>query len=379
VTGDGTNDAPALKAADVGLAMGITGTKVAQGAADIVILDDKFSSIVRAIEWGRAVYDSVRKFLQFQLTVNIVALLIVFVGAVAGFPEPLNAVQLLWVNLVMDTMGALALSTELPTPELLERKPYKRSAGLISRPMWRNILCQSVFQIILLLVLIFKGADLFGIPHGITCEGYKVDSTSTLWDISTGEKSATGTISCSSFNTYCNRKGDTCYNDDNVMRPDGTYTSLSEFQGFGSDCLTCDLNGYVQNTLIFNAFIFCQIFNEYNSRRLGDELNCMEGIHTNPIFLFVTLFSIGAQIFLVYIGGEFVKTSPLTLEQFVITMGLGALSMPIGVLMRFIPVTEDPNSFFTSEILSPAPTVPVSTGGKAYSKLTSTEDVATKV
>ncbi|KAJ6229477.1 calcium-transporting atpase [Anaeramoeba flamelloides] len=161
VTGDGTNDVAALKHAHVGLSMGIAGTYVAKEASDIVILDDNFQSIVLTIMWGRSVYDNIRKFLQFQLTVNVVALITSFLAAVFGQGMPLKAVQLLWVNLIMDTLAALALGTEPPTRDLLKRAPYKKSSPLLNGIMKRNIAAQSVFQLIVLLLILQFGGKFF--------------------------------------------------------------------------------------------------------------------------------------------------------------------------------------------------------------------------
>lgn len=262
VTGDGTNDAPALKEADIGLSMGIQGTEVAKESSDIVILDDNFTSVVTVLRWGRCVYANIQKFIQFQLTVNVAALVINFVTAVSSGKVPLTAVQLLWVNLIMDTLGALALATEQPTDDLMEMPPVGRFEPLITKVMWRNLISQALYQVIVLLVLQFKGRSIF------------------------------------------------------------------------------DVNEKVKNTLIFNAFVLCQVFNEFNARKL-EKKNIFEGLANNKLFIAIIGLTIALQVVMVEFLKKFANTERLTWEQWGVCIGIAALSWPIGLLVKCIPVVPN--------------------------------------
>lgn len=272
VTGDGTNDGPALKTADVGFSMGIAGTEVAKEASAIILMDDNFSSIVNAIMWGRSVNDAVAKFLQFQLTVNITAVTLAFVSAVAS-PDShsvLSAVQLLWVNLIMDTFAALALATDAPTRKILNRKPSSKSAPLITTNMWKMILGQAAYQLVVTFTLYFAGARILG------------------------------------------------YNTD---------TSTVEGQTMQTEL----------NTIVFNTFVWMQIFNEFNNRRLDNHFNIFEGVHKNWFFLVINCIMVGGQIMIVFVGGKAFQIKRINRTQWAICLLCALPCLLWALILRCVP------------------------------------------
>jgi len=300
VTGDGTNDAPALRRAHVGFAMDITGTRVARDAADILLLDDRFESVVKACMWGRNVYDSIAKFLQFQLTVNVSAVSIAVLGAVVVKGNPLTVVQMLWVNLIMDSLGALALANEPPTEDLLNRAPYGRNKTLLSYEMCCNILGQSVYQLVVLILLLFWGAG--------EQRPLRVDVED--WHF-----------------------------------PKGGLMNIPSGTGRGHHA-----DPTVHYSLIFNCFVFMQLANWINCRKLYHEYNVFKGIQNNITFCVIWAICAGVQVLVVQAAGfgggkginKLFKTRALGTSEWLVCLGCGIFSFFWQLVIAFFGTRMKP-------------------------------------
>jgi P-type Ca2+ transporter type 2B len=267
VTGDGTNDAPALRAAAVGFAMN-NGTAVAKEAADIVLLDDNFASITSALLWGRGTYANVARFLQFQLTINVVAVATAVGGALTTAQSPLTAVQMLWVNLIMDSLASLALATEPPELALLDAPPYAPDHDFLSlkSPLAKHVVGQATYQLVVMAWLLGFAPEVLHFP----------------------------------------------------AHSPGQEASL-------------------HHTLVFNAFVMMQLFNQVNARKVADVENIAEGLLQASMFAAILCGEAVLQAVLVEKGGPAFGTVPLPFEMWALCLGFGAGSLLVRELLRRLP------------------------------------------
>jgi len=300
-TGDGINDIEALKNADVGLAMG-SGCAAAKLASDLILTEDDFESSIRAIMWGRNIYHNVTRFLQFQITVNVSALLIMVVGLIFFAESPLNAVQLLWINLIMDTFAAIALSTEPPLEKILKSPPSSKTS-LLTSAVWRQILGVSLWNFLLILFLFIFGGYVGGL------EDY-----SNYQDVNMAMP-----------HDYC---GDFFDADKKLDK-----TQMKACKKYIGSQMKKKLFTYV-----FCTFVYLQIFNYINCRKIGfRELNVFERIHHNPFFILIFTVVFGGQYFLVQIFTGVTRTARLEKSEWGACITAGSSVLLVAWCIKFTP------------------------------------------
>ena len=328
VTGDGTNDAPALSKSDVGFAM-IEGTDIAKEASDIVILDNNFSSIVIAIIYGRSIYENIRKFLQFQITVNFCACILVFICSCIGNETPLNSIQMLWVNLIMDSLGSLALITEPPYDSLLQKRPTRKDESIINGIMWKNISLQALFEILLLLILYIKGPSFIpedkkiilnsheeiykyfgGLPGDVNYEknkDYILFGSENSWS----KKlflNLTGIKADNTLKEICKKY---------LSNNENDWSNISLFDIFDK---YNDIYGSTTHmTFIFKVCVFYTLFNQINCRVIDNSYNIFARIDKGLTFCLVTFGEMFIQFLIVQYAMMFFIVSKV---DYLLTNGL---------------------------------------------------------
>lgn len=278
VTGDGTNDAPALKAAQVGLSMG-DGTAVAKEASDITILDNSFSSIGKAVMWGRSLHLNIQRFILFQMTINVAACIIVLIGAFLGVQSPLTVTQMLWVNLIMDTFAALALASLPPSKSVMNDKPRAKGANIISRTMVKGIFGVGGFFVLLLFGLLqyFKNEDITSLA-GFSITDY-----------------------------------------------------FSHFFHFGA--AQGELSAY-ELSLFFSIFVMLQFWNMFNAKAYRTGKSTFYNLSECQGFILIAMAIIIGQIFITTFGGEMFDVTPLQLDDWLIIIGGTSFVLWVGEIAR---------------------------------------------
>jgi len=377
VTGDGTNDAPALSKSDVGFAM-IEGTDIAKEASDIVILDNNFSSIVIAIIYGRSIYENIRKFLEFQLTVNFCACILVFICSCIGNETPLSSIQMLWVNLIMDSLGSLALATEPPYDSLLSQKPTRKNESIINGIMWKHISLQALFEILLLLILYIKGPSFIhedkklilnsheeiykcfgGLPGNVNYErnkDYILIGSENSWS----KKiflNLTGIKNDQKLKNICEKY---------LSSNEAEWSTISLFDIFDK---YNDIYGSTTHmTFIFNVFVFYTLFNQINCRVINDSYNIFARIDKGLMFCLVTFGEMFIQFLIVQYGsGVFhcVKGG-LSFTQWTVCLILASSTFVFSAIIKIIPLDKTIDYYLASnedkDIFKPIPTIGFSKG-----------------
>ena len=333
VTGDGTNDAPALSKSDVGFSM-FDGTDIAKNSSDIILMDNNFASIVTAIKFGRNIIENLRKFLQFQFVINMSLCSFVIICSCIGSQSPLKTIQMLWIDLIMDSLGSLALATEPPHDELLKRKPSQKNEDIINRDMLKHIIMQSSFQFVILMTVYLYGPK-FIPEHNLTrvvenelikhcygsLPGNATDVTKIIYGISTYWKS----------NIEINLKYASTGQCGNYQKVNDMSQAFKQYSK--------NIGAPVHLTMLFNIFVLYTLFNQINCRIIGNSYNIFARMKNNPLFIVILIFEFVFQFLIVEYWHSIFKITHggLTIVQWLICIFFSMFSV---LLQLFLKMTN---------------------------------------